>query len=309
MKLLTKNNIHVQSVKALFLFFFHCQLNHVHSQGAMFWQQKVVYNPAFSGIENKLDVSSTIQFTQPVDYFSQKLTGFHSNLFFNKRSDQLHGAFGFGGSYRQVSNDGETYLKSFSFTTNYSYHVRFNENSILSIGANFLVGASTRNEENDPTCSTCDFSPDPKKTIGSSFNLGVVFNYKNFEIATALPYVISILAIPGNVTYPYYNEGVSGNLRPFISASYDMNFYKNWSLKPQLVFDLYSSRVSISPILQFKKIVWVNPYYDFYNVFGLNVGATIRNIDFGINSNLNYLRFDKRVNANFASIWLRYSMK
>jgi len=97
------------------------------SQNNFLWQHYSLLNPAATGINHQFDVSATGFITGPSTWG----TMMNADL----RIKKLHGAIGISNHSFNLPNN----FSSNSSRFNYSYHLRFNENSTLGIGTGIGV--------------------------------------------------------------------------------------------------------------------------------------------------------------------------
>lgn len=175
-----------------------CFSSQAFSQETLFWSQYAAGNPAATGINSDLDVSSI------TSYYGNKLAMERFNA--DARIKKLHGAVGVG--YRYLSNQRFGTYQMNNPYLNYSFHIKTGENSMLAFGAgvNWIDNRSTY-----PGVSTTLHSQE------TSYSLGTHFQYKRLKVGMALS------TFEGD----YNKTGVEIS---DIYADYTFKFGDNWQL-------------------------------------------------------------------------------
>lgn len=100
-----------------------CFSSEVYGQGGFFWTQYAAGNPAATGVNSNLEISSVTSLTGK-SIIRERINA-------EVRIKKLHGAIGVG--YRYAQN--RTYYQSSNPYLNYSFHIKTGENSLLAFGA------------------------------------------------------------------------------------------------------------------------------------------------------------------------------
>lgn len=167
-----------------------------YTQTDFFWNQQSLYNPAATGLDDKISIRSTTTIHREGIVSEQ----FSADL----KSKKLHGAVGLGYS---AMIPGDYYGASNSYV-NYAFHARTGENSLLSIG----TGLSYHKR------SMISSSQTVYRSEGLAWSLGAHFRYKNFNAGVST----SLLTNDGI----HYHVGIET-----LYADYTFKLKNDWSLK------------------------------------------------------------------------------
>ena len=189
---------------ALTLILFVCFSPKIFGQNRFFWNQYGAGNPAATGTNSDLDISSI------TDYYGHSI--FSERLNAEARIKKLHGAVGAG--YRLFANNNfNDYLVSNPYL-NYSFHIKTGENSLLAFGANVDFSDTRRSHMNAD--QTGVITTHYKET---RYGLGAHFQYKRLKAGVAIS------------TYddgPFSESGVELS---DLYIDYTFKFGENWQLQ------------------------------------------------------------------------------
>src|SRR6218665_256444 len=203
-----------------------------------FWTQYEADNPAASGVNSRLSVSSVSSF-RTGGVLSERISA-------QARIQKLHGGISTG--YRYMGRFNGYYRQSNPYL-NYSFHVKTGENILLAFG----VGAEWT-QLHYGYGETTDFE---EKWV--NYRTGVHFQYKGFQVG---------------VTGSTYENG--GKTRFGISdvyADYTTRIGQSWELNAGLHFGKYDSGIMAKATYRNK--YWFGVNYGFYQGIGIMAGMNV----------------------------------
>ncbi len=188
------------------------------------WLQKPLYNPAASGISNKLEVNLG-SYIFP-DFTRNSLFG--TSVRVDGFIDKIKS--GFGVSY-YVSNtelrlkeDANNYFSTFveDFKFNYNYQFQLKNSAVLAVGANFMVSREYWYSANFPAGSL----PKDGMRWRTGVGFGLVYSGNHLNLGLSLLPVF-------NIKQEYFIYEFKNQL--FINASYRFVISEKWEIEPMLL--------------------------------------------------------------------------
>jgi type IX secretion system PorP/SprF family membrane protein len=226
----------------------------------MFWNSQTLYNPAASGLNQKID-ATLIGRAKWLGYNNAPLYG---NAIYNMKAGILHGGFGVNFNCNRIG-----FIHDKGFNINYSYHIDFKNKKKLGIG---VSGGLNRKRFDISSLYIRDYD-DP---IIVSKNTDLLFNYKFglFYVSNHLELGLSstfMKVIEKNTPY-LTNSNIY-----WIFSSYQFEIGKNIEFKPNLLLNPYKHYIGISSglLMTYKQRFWTGITYIRYNNIGVMFGYDI----------------------------------
>ncbi|TXI86109.1 MAG: type IX secretion system membrane protein PorP/SprF [Crocinitomicaceae bacterium] len=223
----------------------------------IFWNNYSTLNPAMTGLNNKHEAA--INFRDQWD----NVTGAPRTLIasYGTQLDQIGGGIGVNYTYDKIGLNTQNMA-----TLNYSYHLKINENNVLSFG----VGLAFSHLAVDyvwfsPTPMPDPYLPTASKDNAFSINLGAVYKAKKFTLGISSTEV-------NEARYSKLNFQMRRHF--YFFGDYTVDLTSKFALKPQVMFrtDLNVSSVDFNLLATYNKKAWLGASLRTDNSFAIIAG-------------------------------------
>lgn len=233
----------------------------VHAQNrTMFWDSKSLFNPAVSGLNNKIYAAATGR-AQWLGFKGAPLFG---NAILDMKSGALHGGVGLNFALERLG-----LLKTKSANVNYNYQIDLKNHRILSLGVSGGLGIVKVN-------LSSLYLPDPYIITDASdaslflnYKFGLCYSTDHWELGLSLTQTKST----GNVKLYFFDKY-------FGFCSYRLNICENIDIKPNLLIrtnELDGKNIALSSglLMMYKERFWTGISYTLHQSYGAMIGYDI----------------------------------
>jgi Bacteroidetes-specific putative membrane protein len=226
----------------------------------MFWDSKSLFNPAVSGVNNKIYAALTGR----AQWLGIEGAPLYGNAILDMKADVLHGGVGLNCNFERSG----LFFKTKSANVNYSYQIDLKNHRILSLGVSGGLGIVKVN-------SPSFYPPDPTIIVASktslflNYKFGISYLTDHCELGLSLTQTKS----NGNIT-PYFFSKYLG----FCSYRFDIG--EDIDIKPNFLIrtnELNVKNIALSSglLMIYKERFWTGISYSLHQSYGAMIGYDI----------------------------------